>query len=99
MCTLISQQQENFITCEKKSCLKTNDLLERRNEHVIDSFIACLCKNHLASKILKSWFKSKKKQMLYADTVREETWVANWAETNLRAMNKPHLFSVPTQQK
>ena len=44
----------------KKSCPKTNDLLERRNEHVIDSFLACLWKNHLASKLLKSWVKSKK---------------------------------------
>ena len=62
VCTLISQQQENFITCET-NCTKRNDFLEGRIEYFID--LACFCKNHLASKLLKSSFKSKKKQMLY----------------------------------
>ena len=48
---------------ELKKLPKTNDLLERRNEHAIDSFLACLCKKHLASKLFESFV--KKKQMLY----------------------------------
>ena len=48
--------------------LLQNKWFASTKKYFIDSFPACLCKNHLASKLLKSFFKSKKKGMFTVDT-------------------------------